>query len=49
MIELEAKNFDTHKYLKSVRELKNEDYTAYFEEYEIRYDINGYRKSKKGK
>lgn len=49
MIELEAKNFDTHKYLKSVCELKNEDYTAYFEEYEIRYDINGYRKSKKGK
>ena len=49
MIELEAKNFHTHKYLKSVRELKNEDYTAYFEEYEIRYDINGYRKSKKGK
>lgn len=49
MIELEAKNFDTHKYLKSVRELKNEDYTAYFEEYEIRYDINGYRKRKKGK
>lgn len=49
MIELETKNFDTHKYLKSVRELKNEDYTAYFEEYEIRYDINGYRKSKKGK
>lgn len=49
MIELEVKNFDTHKYLKSVREMKNEDYTAYFEEYEIRYGINGYRKSKKGK
>lgn len=49
MIELEAKNFDTHEYLKSVRELKNDDYMAYFEEYESRYDINGYRKGKKGK
>lgn len=49
MIELEAKNFDTHEYLKSVRELKNDDYMAYFAEYESRYDINGYRKGKKGK
>lgn len=49
MIELEAKNFDTHEYLKSVREMKNEDYMAWFEEYEAKYDINGYRKIKKGK
>lgn len=49
MIELEAADFDTHEYLKSVRELKNADYTACFEMYEQRYDINGYKKNKKGK
>lgn len=49
MIELEEKSFDTHEYLKSVRERKNEDYAACFEEYEGRYDINGYRKPKKEK
>ena len=49
MIELEAADFDTHEYLKSVRELKNEDYTACFEMYERKYDINGYKKNKKGK
>lgn len=49
MIELEARNFDTHEYLKSVREMKNADYTAYFEEYKARYDISGIRKGKKGK
>lgn len=48
MIELEEKSFDTHEYLKSVRERKNDAYAAWFEEYEKRYDINGYRKSKKG-
>lgn len=49
MIELEARNFDTHEYLKSVREMKNADYTAYFEEYKARYDISGFKKNKKGK
>ena len=46
MIELEAADFDTHEYLKSVRELKNDTYMSYFDEYEKTYDINGYRKKK---
>lgn len=46
MIELEMADFDTHEYLKSVRELKNETYMMYFDEYEKAYDINGYRKKK---
>ncbi len=46
MIELEAADFDTHEYLKSVRELKNDTYMTYFDEYEKKYDINGYRKKK---
>ena len=46
MIELEAADFDTHEYLKSVRELKNDTYMAYFDEYERKYDNNGYRKKK---
>lgn len=49
MIELEARNFDTHEYLKSVREMKNADYTAYFEEYQARYNINSFTKKQKGK
>ncbi len=47
LIELEAANFDTHEYLKSVREMRNEEYTKCFEEYELKYDIKGYRKNKK--
>lgn len=46
MIELEASNFDTHEYLKSVRKLKNASYTRYLEEYGQKYDINGFNKSK---
>lgn len=46
MIEIEAADFDTHQYLKSVRERKNETYQMYFEEYERKYDINGYNKKK---
>ncbi len=49
MIELEASDFDTHEYLKSVRELKNDTYQAYFEEYEKRFDINGYARKEKNK
>lgn len=40
MIELETADFDTHEYLKSVREMKNENYTACFKEYESRYRIS---------
>lgn len=49
MIELEARNFDPHEYIKRLREMKNDDYKKYFEEYEAKYDINGYRKNKKAK
>lgn len=42
-IEMEEKVYDTHEYLKSVREKKNLGYRAYFEAYEAKYDINGYR------
>lgn len=49
MIELEARNFDTHEYIKRLREMKNTDYKKYFDEYEAKYDINGYRKNKKAK
>ena len=49
MIELEASNFDTHEYLKSVRERSNEEYISYYEEYEQKYDIKGYRKNNKKK
>lgn len=47
MIETESSDFDTHKYLKSIRELNNEEYTKLYEEYEQRFDINGYKKGKK--
>ena len=46
MIEIEAADFDTHQYLKSVRERKNDTYQMYFDEYERKYDINGYNKKK---
>ncbi len=36
MIEIEAADFDTHQYLKSVKERKNETYQMYFDEYERR-------------
>ncbi|MBR1391554.1 MAG: Na/Pi cotransporter family protein [Lachnospiraceae bacterium] len=47
LIELEAADFDTHEYLKSIRELKNAAYTASLEAYEQKYDINGFKKGKK--
>lgn len=46
VIELETHNFDTHEYLKRVREAKNLTYRAWFEEFEAKYDINGYNKKK---
>ncbi len=49
MIELDASDFDTHGYVRRIRERKNSDYVAYFEEYEEKYDINGYKKLKKAK
>lgn len=47
MIELESDNFDTHEYLKSVRELHGGDYEMLLEAYEQKYSINDYRKTKK--
>lgn len=49
MIELADSDFDTHSYIKAMRERKNADYIAYFEAYEEKYDINGYKKLKKAK
>ncbi len=49
MMELGAADYDTHGYVKSMRERKDSDYTACFEEYEEKYDINGYKKQKKTK
>lgn len=47
MIELADLEFDTHNYIKTIRERQNQEYTAYFEQYEQKYDINGYKKQKK--
>ncbi len=49
MIELADLDFDTHSYIKTMRERQNDEYTAYFEQYEEKYDINGYKKQKKTK
>ncbi len=47
MIELEAEEFDTHEYLRSVKGLKNANYSEQFDFYENKYDINSYKKVKK--
>ena len=39
MIELESNEFDTHQYLKSVKELKSADFTRLYEEYSKVYSI----------
>lgn len=49
MIELEAEDFDTHEYLKSIRDRKNDEYMRCFEEYEEKYDIYNFQSKKKGK
>ena len=43
ILELDSSNFDIHEYTKSVRKLKDETYLTAFEEYEKKYDINGYQ------
>lgn len=43
LIETEEKVYDTHAYLKNMRESKNYSYQACFEAYEAKFDINGYR------
>jgi len=47
MIELEAEDFGTHAYLRNVKGVKNAGYTRQFEEYEKKYDISKFKKSKK--
>lgn len=47
MIELEASEFDTHQYLRSVRELKNDEYIVIFDDYAQKYDINNFKVWKK--
>ena len=39
MIEMESENFDTHKYLSSLKKMKDETFTRYFEEYQDKYSI----------
>lgn len=47
MIELEAEEFDTHEYLRSVKGLKNANYSRQLELYEKKYDIKRNKKNKK--
>lgn len=49
LLESEAEDFDTHEYQKSIREMNNELYTELFEAYELKYDINKFKKIKKNK
>ena len=42
MIELEASDFDTHEYQRSVRAKRNADYRKWYDEFEQKYDINSY-------
>lgn len=39
MIELGSDNFDTHQYLSSLKKMKDETFTKYFEEYQEKYQI----------
>ena len=47
LLEVEAEDFDTHEYQKSIREMNNELYTSLYEEYEERYNINKFKKWRK--
>ncbi|MCI5856329.1 MAG: Na/Pi cotransporter family protein [Agathobacter sp.] len=47
MIELEAADFATHKYLQTVRELKDSTYQKYLADYEQKYVLQDYKKMKK--
>lgn len=49
LLEVEAEDFDTHEYQKSIRETNNELYTSFYEDYEERFNINKYKKWRKGK
>ncbi len=47
MIEIETADFDTHEYLKSVRQMKNDQYLEWFEEYARKYNIASSKKERK--
>lgn len=49
LLEIEAEDFDTHEYQKSIREMNNELYTSLYEDYEERYNINKFKKWRKSK
>lgn len=49
LLEIEAEDFDTHEYQKSIREMNNGLYTSLYEEYEEKYDINKFKKWRKNK
>ena len=49
MIESELSEFDTHQYLKGLREMKDDKYTKLFDNYEKKYDIGTVKKNKKNK
>ncbi len=49
LLEVEAEDFDTHEYQKSIREMNNEQYTSLYEEYEERYNINKFKKWRKSR
>lgn len=40
IIELDSDNFDTHKYLNSLKEVKTESFNKYFNEYKQKYVLN---------
>ena len=39
MIEVDSENFDTHKYLSSLKKMKDETFTKYLEEYQEKYSL----------
>ena len=39
MIELKSDSFDTHEYLQSVRQMRDESFSRYYEEYQKKYAI----------
>ena len=47
MIEIHAADFATHKYLQTVRELKDSTYQKYLADYEQKYVLQDYKKMKK--
>ena len=47
MVELEESEFDTHEYLKELRDDNNSYYRQLFDSYEAKYNILGSKKSKK--